>query len=94
MAFLDTRDRALIAGDTYTSVGAVAVSSHFYLRFPLAYIATWDKQVVLESARKLRELNPRLPAVGHGSPASAPGPAMDKAISRAGGPAAAPSPAT
>src|SRR5947209_2824221 len=29
-AFIDTRDRALIAGDTFTTIGSVQVSNHFY----------------------------------------------------------------
>jgi glyoxylase-like metal-dependent hydrolase (beta-lactamase superfamily II) len=90
MAFLDTRDRTLIAGDVYTSYGVVAVSNHFNLRFPLAAPATWDKAKDAESARKLRQLEPRLLVVGHGPAVTDPLPAMDQAISRAGG-AAAPS---
>ena len=34
VAFLDTRDRTLIAGDVLTTLGGVAVSSHFTLPFP------------------------------------------------------------
>src|SRR6266516_1601171 len=34
VAFLDSRDRTLIAGDVFTSIGKVSVTSHFYLRFP------------------------------------------------------------
>lgn len=85
VSFLDTRDRAIIVGDTYTSIGGVAVSNHFYLRFPLAAMATWDKGKDLESARRLRELDPSVIVVGHGGPVRAPGPAMDKAIKSAGG---------
>jgi glyoxylase-like metal-dependent hydrolase (beta-lactamase superfamily II) len=85
VSFLDTRDRTLIAGDTYTSFGNVAVSNHFYLRFPLAAMATWDKAKDLESARALRALDPALLVVGHGPAAAAPGGAMDQAIARAGG---------
>jgi glyoxylase-like metal-dependent hydrolase (beta-lactamase superfamily II) len=40
VAFLDTRDRSLIAGDVFTSIGTVQVTNHFYLRFPLAQMAT------------------------------------------------------
>lgn len=94
VSFLDTRDKTLIAGDVYTSFGTVAVSNHFYLRFPLAYIATWDRTKDLESAQVLRALDPALLAVGHGPATKQPGPAMDRAIGRAGGPAAAPSAAT
>jgi glyoxylase-like metal-dependent hydrolase (beta-lactamase superfamily II) len=83
MAFLDTRDRTLIAGDVFTSYGKVAVTTHFYLRFPLAYVATWDRPKDIESARTLRELDPRLLVVGHGPATAAPDEAMKRAIDRA-----------
>jgi glyoxylase-like metal-dependent hydrolase (beta-lactamase superfamily II) len=85
VSFLDTRDRTVIVGDTFTSFGQVAVSNHFYLRFPLAAMATWDKAQDLESARSLRALNPALLVVGHGPAVADPGTAMDRAIARAGG---------
>jgi glyoxylase-like metal-dependent hydrolase (beta-lactamase superfamily II) len=85
VSFLDTRDRTVIVGDTFTSIGGLAVSNHYYWRFPLAAMATWDKAKDLESARRLRELDPALLVVGHGGPVRNPGPAMDKAIQRAAG---------
>jgi glyoxylase-like metal-dependent hydrolase (beta-lactamase superfamily II) len=85
VSFLDTRDQTIIVGDTFTSIGGLAVSNHFYLRFPLAAMATWDKGKDLESAQKLRALEPALLVVGHGGPVRSPGPAMDKAIRSAGG---------
>lgn len=85
VAFLDTRDRSLIAGDVFTSIGGLAVSSHFRLQFPLAAMATFDRAQDLESAKALRELNPALLVVGHGPAIPAPVPAMDIAITRAGG---------
>jgi glyoxylase-like metal-dependent hydrolase (beta-lactamase superfamily II) len=88
MAFLDTRDKTLIAGDVYTSYGVVAVTNHFNLRFPLAAPATWDRAKDAESARKLRQLEPRLLVVGHGPAVRDPLAAMDRAISRAQGAAA------
>jgi glyoxylase-like metal-dependent hydrolase (beta-lactamase superfamily II) len=84
VSFLDTRDRTVIAGDVFTSIGGVAVSNHFHLRFPLAAMATWDKAKDLESARALRALDPQLLVVGHGAPVREPGQAMDEAIARAG----------
>jgi len=84
VAFLDTRDRTLIAGDVYTSYGSVAVTNHFYWRFPFATMATWDRDRDLESARALRELDPALLVVGHGPAVRRPGPAMDAAIRRGG----------
>ncbi len=83
VAFLDTRDRSLIAGDVFTSIGKVSVTSHYYLRFPLATMGTWDRSKDLESARSLRALEPSLMVVGHGQPVRNPGPAMDTAIARA-----------
>ena len=84
-AFLDTRNRSLLAGDTFTTIGNVQVSNHFYWRFPLAAMATWDKGKDQESARALRALDPTLLAVGHGAPVRRPGAAMDRAIVSAGG---------
>ncbi|HEY2006118.1 MAG TPA: MBL fold metallo-hydrolase [Solirubrobacteraceae bacterium] len=83
IAFLDTRDRTLIAGDVFTSIGGVAVSNHFYARFPLAAMATFDKAQDLESARALRALDPSLLVVGHGPAVRNPADAMDKAIAAA-----------
>jgi glyoxylase-like metal-dependent hydrolase (beta-lactamase superfamily II) len=85
LSFLDTRDRTVVVGDVFTSIGGLAVSNHFHLRFPLAATATWDKGKDLESAQKLRTLEPVMLVVGHGGPVRNPGPAMDEAIKRAGG---------
>jgi glyoxylase-like metal-dependent hydrolase (beta-lactamase superfamily II) len=89
VAFLDTRDRTLIGGDTFTAYGKLAVSSHFDLRFPFAAMATWDKAQDVESARALRALDPAVLVVGHGPALRDPGAAMDRAIARAGGSATA-----
>ncbi len=83
VAFLDTRDRTIIAGDVFTTYGRTAVSNHFYWRFPFAAMATWDKAADRESARKLRALEPALLVVGHGPAVRSPGRAMDAAISAA-----------
>jgi glyoxylase-like metal-dependent hydrolase (beta-lactamase superfamily II) len=85
VSFLDTRDGTLIAGDAFTSYGKVAVPVFYYPRFPLAAMATWDKDRTLDSARALRALDPTLLVVGHGPAVPAPGPAIDRALSRAAG---------
>jgi glyoxylase-like metal-dependent hydrolase (beta-lactamase superfamily II) len=82
VAFLDTRERSLIAGDVFTAYGRPEVSNHFYWRFPLAYGATADRARDLASARALRELDPSRLAVGHGPVAEAPAALMDAAIAR------------
>ena len=83
VSFLDTRDRTIIVGDTFTSIGGLAVSNHFYLRFPLAAMATWDGDRDLASARELRALDPSVLVLGHGPAVRAPGAAMDRGIARA-----------
>jgi glyoxylase-like metal-dependent hydrolase (beta-lactamase superfamily II) len=83
VAYLDDRDRTLLAGDVYTTYGTAAVTNHFYLRFPFAAMATWDKAKDLDSARALRALDPAILAVGHGPVVEQPGQAMDRAIARA-----------
>jgi glyoxylase-like metal-dependent hydrolase (beta-lactamase superfamily II) len=82
VAFLDTRDRALIGGDVFTAYGGLAVTNHFKLRFPFAAMATWDKEQDVESARALRALDPAVLVVGHGPATRSPGDAMDRAIAR------------
>jgi glyoxylase-like metal-dependent hydrolase (beta-lactamase superfamily II) len=83
MAFLDTRDRTLIAGDVFTAYGRLEVTTHFYWRFPLAFGATWDRPRDIESARSLGTLEPGILLVGHGPATRAPREAMQQAIDRA-----------
>jgi len=86
IAFLDTRDNTLIAGDAFSSIGGVATSAKANPLFPFPVIATWHKPTALESARTLRALDPARLAVGHGPIVDAPGAAMDKAIEKAARP--------
>jgi len=83
LAFLDTRDRTLIAGDALQTRGGVAVSGTLRPLFPFPALATWHKPTALESARALRALNPARLAVGHGGVLTDPLPAMDRAIADA-----------
>ena len=68
VSFLDTRDRALIVGDVYTTYGGLKTTSELNLRFPFAAMATEDKELNLESARALATLDPTMVYVGHGPP--------------------------
>ena len=80
VSFLDTRDRALIAGDALATLGGVSTPEKLHWRFPLVWFATWDRAKAGESARALRQLDPSLLACGHGKVVTAPAPAMDKAL--------------
>ena len=79
-AFLDTRDRMVIAGDAYQTQGGVAVSGTIEILFPLPALATWHKGLALESARKLLALQPSALAVGHGRVLNHPQAEMEHAI--------------
>lgn len=83
VAFLDTRDATLIAGDAYSTLGGVATTAAVNPRFPLPALATWHRPTALRTARELRALKPRRLAVGHGRIVEDPVPLMDAALSRA-----------
>jgi glyoxylase-like metal-dependent hydrolase (beta-lactamase superfamily II) len=80
VAFLDTRDRSLIAGDAFQTQFGIAVSGTLKLMFPFPALATWHKPTALQTARALRALNPSRLAVGHGPTLDNPLAAMDAAI--------------
>jgi glyoxylase-like metal-dependent hydrolase (beta-lactamase superfamily II) len=83
VAYLDERDRTLIAGDAFSTKGGIAVAGKVRPLFPLVAMATWHRPTAVESARKLRALEPRRLAVGHGRALEDPGAAMDRAIAAA-----------
>jgi glyoxylase-like metal-dependent hydrolase (beta-lactamase superfamily II) len=83
LAFLDTRDRSLIAGDAYQTLGGIAVSGVIRPLFPLPAMATWHLETALRSAEALRALEPSRLAVGHGPVLEGPLGAMDRAIATA-----------
>jgi glyoxylase-like metal-dependent hydrolase (beta-lactamase superfamily II) len=80
IAYLDTRDRTLIAGDAFQTLGGTAVSGKLKPLFPLVAMSTWHKPTALESAKRLRGLEPSRLAVGHGRVIESPGAEMDRAI--------------
>lgn len=84
IAFLDTRDGTLIAGDALFTFTGIGVSGMFRMRFPFSSMATWDKATALHTARALAELQSTRLAVGHGPVLEAPVTAMKQAIGVAG----------
>lgn len=81
LAFFDPRDRALYAGDSWSTFGGVATAAKS-ARFPLPAMATWHKPTALASARSLRALDPAFLATGHGKVVADPAAEMDRAIAR------------
>lgn len=85
VALLDTRDRALLCGDAFSTAAGTTVAGRRNLRFPFVAMATWDPARALASARALRALDPTLLAPGHGRGVHDPLAAIDAALERAGG---------
>ncbi|WP_026672106.1 MBL fold metallo-hydrolase [Alkalihalobacterium bogoriense] len=83
MAFMDIRTNALIAGDAFQTKGGLAVAGQLRWLFPFPALATWSKELALQSAENLLQYNPSLLAVGHGEMIKQPVEAMKKAINEA-----------
>lgn len=83
VALLDRRDRALIAGDAFSTIAGTTVAGAINWRFPLVAIATWDAPRALASAHALRALEPTLLAPGHGRAVAQPTAAIDRALAKA-----------
>ena len=83
MAFFDTRNNTLIAGDAFQTRGGMAVTGQLQPLFPFPAMATWNKEVALHSAHKLLDYKPSLLAVGHGKMIIQPEKAINNAITKA-----------
>jgi len=66
LAFLDGRDETLYCGDAFSTLFGVHTSARANPLFPLVAMATWDRELALESAIHLRTLEPNALAPGHG----------------------------
>jgi len=83
IALFDTREGSLVAGDAFQTRAGLAVSGVMRPLFPFPAMATWNRPLALESARKLRGFNPSRLAVGHGEVLENPVAAMGAAIAEA-----------
>jgi glyoxylase-like metal-dependent hydrolase (beta-lactamase superfamily II) len=83
VAYLDIRDNALIAGDAFTTQTGVVVAGVFKALFPFPALFSWNAALAAKSAAKLRGLNPKILAVGHGPSIPSPTRQMDAALEEA-----------
>lgn len=83
MSFLDIRNHFLFAGDAFQTAGGMAVAGQLRSSFPFPALGTWNRQVSLDSARKLLRYQPSLLAVGHGEMLEHPYTEMELAITEA-----------
>lgn len=84
IALLDTRDRTLIAGDAWVTLGGMQATGKAKWPFPFPTFFTWHRPTALATARTLRGLEPARLAVGHGPVVEAPAGAMEQALTKAG----------
>jgi glyoxylase-like metal-dependent hydrolase (beta-lactamase superfamily II) len=83
IAFSDTRDGTLLCADVYATLLGPVTSAKPTLRSPIPAIATWHRPPALESARRLRALDPSRLAPGHGRVVENPASVMDRALATA-----------
>ncbi len=79
VAFFDTRDGTLLAGDSFTTQMGVVAAGVFKFYFPLPRWFSWELAPAAASARKLCALRPTRLAAGHGRTIENPGAAMERA---------------
>lgn len=85
VSIFDTKNGAIIAGDAFQTKGRVAICGQLVRSFPFPAFGTWNKNLAIESAKKILSLNPTLLAVGHGNMVENPRILMKKAINEAEG---------
>lgn len=83
MSYYDTRSKVIIVGDALQTRGGIAVGGQVRRLFPFPAMATWNKELALESAIKIKQYNPSLLATGHGKMIEQPETAIGYAISEA-----------
>lgn len=66
LSFLDIRNQSMIVGDAMQTRGGIAVSGQIRPLFPFPAFATWNKEMAVESVKKIEKVKPSLVAVGHG----------------------------
>ena len=83
MAFLDTRNNTLIAGDAFQTRGGVAVAGQIKWLFPFPVFGTWDAETALKVLRNCYDIKPSVLATGHGKMIEDPMLRMQRAIEEA-----------
>lgn len=79
-AYLDVRDHTLIAGDAFTTQTGLVAAGVFSWKFPFPALFSWNAELSVQSASKLRALKPNRLAVGHGKTLISPLDEMDRAV--------------
>ena len=83
ISLIDTRTNTMIVGDAFQVRGGVAVSGTLKWLFPAPAMATWNKEVSIQSAKKIKAINPSVLAAGHGKMLGTPARLITQAIEQA-----------
>lgn len=83
MSYYDIRSKVLIVGDAFQTRGGIAVGGQVRPLFPFPAMATWNKELALNSAIKMKQYKPSVLATGHGKMIEQPEAAIGYAISAA-----------
>lgn len=83
VAFWDSREGVLLAGDAYTTKISTSTGGTLRLLFPFTAMAAWHKPTMIDSAERLVALNPKWLATGHGRVLENPVASMQSAIDEA-----------
>ncbi|WP_234117336.1 MBL fold metallo-hydrolase [Clostridium hydrogenum] len=81
MSYFDTRSKVLIVGDAFQTRGGIAVGGQVRPLFPFPAMATWNKELAINSAIRMNQYQPSLLATGHGKMIEQPERAIGYAIS-------------
>jgi glyoxylase-like metal-dependent hydrolase (beta-lactamase superfamily II) len=80
VAFVDSRDNTLLAGDSYMTQRGVIAAGVYSFFFPLPAWFSWNCALAAESAAKLAALKPSRLAVGHGPTIVSPVAKMEETV--------------
>ncbi|KGR76682.1 MBL fold metallo-hydrolase [Ureibacillus sinduriensis] len=83
ISLLDRNLKAIIVGDAFQTHRKVAVSGQMVPLFPFPAFGTWNKELSLESAKKIEHLEPQILASGHGKVLVDPKMEINRAITEA-----------
>ncbi|RLL43753.1 MBL fold metallo-hydrolase [Oceanobacillus piezotolerans] len=85
VSFFNLHSKQIIAGDALQTKGRMAVCGQIVPSFPFPAFGTWNKELAIESVKKILDLKPSLLAIGHGKMIDNPVSSMQVAIKQAEG---------
>ncbi len=82
-SYWSERDKFLIVGDALQTKGGLAIAGMINWTFPFPAMATWSKEMAINSAEKILKVGPEVIAPGHGNLLYQPTIELEKVISNA-----------